>query len=170
MDFSSQNKADAFDTLFTTNHIRILKAILPYMDNQMQKHMAVYIKFWELRYTIDFLVQHPYPLCGCTASKKEGDFSKMCIDILPFCNENEKRQIEQFQNIFKSMEMYREFTKTMEMMKDFMPESDMGNLFGNLFSSNDTSAGASSPPPADFQNILMNLLSDEQKELFQMFQ
>ena len=54
MDTTDQNKVAAFDTLFSNNHIQMLKIILPYMDNQTQKSMAVYIKFLELNYTIDF--------------------------------------------------------------------------------------------------------------------
>ena len=54
MDSNEQNKVIAFDTLFSTNHISMLKVMLPYMENQTQKSMAVYIKFLELNYTIDF--------------------------------------------------------------------------------------------------------------------
>ncbi len=168
MDFTTQNKADAFDTLFTTNHIRMLKAILPYMDNQMQKNMAVYIKFMELRYTLQFLTVHPYPLCGCMPHKPEHDFSKIFTDILPFCNENEKKQMEQFREIFRSMEMYREISKTMEMMKEFMLEGENNNLFGDFSSFTHAPEGESSSQNFDMMNILMNLLTDEQKEMFQM--
>ncbi len=41
MDTTDQNKVAAFDTLFSNNHIQMLKVILPYMDNQTQKSMAV---------------------------------------------------------------------------------------------------------------------------------
>ena len=49
MDSNEYNKVIAFDTLFTTNHIQMLKVMLPYMDNKAQKSLAVYIKFMELR-------------------------------------------------------------------------------------------------------------------------
>ena len=65
MDSNEHNKVIAFDTLFCTNHIQMLKVLLPYMNHQMQKSMAVYIKFLELNYTIDYFRKHPYPLCGC---------------------------------------------------------------------------------------------------------
>ena len=52
MDSNEHSKVIAFDTLFCTNHIQMLKVILPYMDNQTQKSMAIYIKFLELNYTI----------------------------------------------------------------------------------------------------------------------
>ena len=64
MDSNERSKVIAFDTLFCTNHIQMLKIILSYMDNKTQKSMAVYIKFLELNYTIEFLKKHPYSLCG----------------------------------------------------------------------------------------------------------
>ena len=62
------------------------------------------------------------------------------------------------------MEMYKEMSKTMEMMKDFMP--DMGN-FSDLFSGGDSSCQGSGGP--DIMNILMNMMTPEQKEMFNLF-
>lgn len=43
----------AFDALYTTNQIQKLKVLLPYIEPSMQKHLAVYIKYMELQYTIN---------------------------------------------------------------------------------------------------------------------
>lgn len=59
MGSDEHNRVIAFDTLFSTNHIQMLKVMLPYLDNQMQKFMAIYIKFLELNYTIDFYKRNP---------------------------------------------------------------------------------------------------------------
>lgn len=163
MDSNEQNKVIAFDTLFSTNHIAMLKIMLPYMDNQSQKSLAVYIKFLELNYTIDFYKNHPYSVCGCLEKEASPDLFKLCSELLPFCTEEERRQIEQIKNLLQSMKMYQEISKTMEMMKDFMP--DMGN-FSDLFTQ-DSDSGTESGP--DIMNILMNMLSPEQKEMFQLF-
>ena len=61
------------------------------------------------------------------------------------------------------MEMYKEMSKTMEMMKDFMP--DMGN-FSDLFSGGDSSGQEKGGP--DVMNILMNMMTPEQKEMFNL--
>lgn len=163
MDANEQNKVIAFDTLFSTNHISMLKVMLPYMDNQSQKSLAVYIKFLELNYTIDFYKNHPYPVCGCLEKETSPDFLKLCSELLPFCTEKERRQIEQIRNLMQNMKMYQEMSKTMEMMKDFMP--DMEN-FSDLFTQGDASGTEAGP---DIMNILMNMLSPEQKEMFQLF-
>ena len=159
MDNADHNKVAAFDTLFSTNHIQMLKVILPYMDNQTQKSMAVYIKFLELNYTIEFYKKNPYPLCGCTEKESSPDIQKMCTELLPYCTDEERKKIEQVRSILQSMEMYKEMSKTMEMMKDFMPDmtSDAGN-------SEQTQGDG-----FDMMGMLMNMLSPEQKQMFDMF-
>ncbi|MBQ8596532.1 MAG: hypothetical protein IJ409_01960 [Lachnospiraceae bacterium] len=209
MSCKEHEKIIAFDTLFSTNHTQMLKIILPFMDNQMQKHLAIYIKFLELSYTIEFLKKHPFQLCGCTKQESFSEFPKLCGELLPFCSDKEKKQIEQMRGIFQSMEMYREMSQTMEAMKDFMP--DMGDLFQNMQAASfpDFNAfGASSPsntvpdtvssdsaapdaasgtpekenvsqatgspqPSAasgfDITSMLMNMMTPEQKEMYEMF-
>lgn len=173
MDSNEQNKVIAFDTLFSTNHISMLKVMLPYMDNQMQKSMAIYIKFLELNYTIDFYRQHPFPLCGCMEKENSPDLLKLCSELLPYCTEAERKQLEQIRGIFQSMEMYKEMSKTMDLMKDFMPEMSSffqaaqdDNASGSSASGSDTASGFNGP---DMMGMLMNMLTPEQKEMFNLF-
>ena len=42
----------AFDTLYTTNHMKILKLLIPYLKTETQKKLAVYIKWQELLFTL----------------------------------------------------------------------------------------------------------------------
>lgn len=187
MDSNEQNKVIAFDTLFSTNHISMLKVMLPYMDNQMQKSMAVYIKFLELNYTIDFYRQHPFPLCGCMEKESSPDLLKLCTELLPYCTEAEKKQLEQIRGIFQSMEMYKEMSKAMDLMKDFMPDMNSffqpsgngGDADGNFTGSNSTDSGISEDNASaassgsfngpDMMSLLMNMLTPEQKEMFNLF-
>lgn len=164
MDSNEHNKVIAFDTLFSTNHIAMLKIMLPYMDNQAQKSLAIYIKFLELNYTLDFYKKHPHPVCGCMEKESSPDFIKLCGELLPYCTEEEKKSLEQIRNIFQSMEMYKEMSKTMELMKDFMP--DMGN-FSDLFSGSGFSGQENAGP--DVMSMLMNMMTPEQKEMFNLF-
>lgn len=177
MDSNEHNKIIAFDTLFSNNHIQKLKIMLPYMDNQTQKSLAVYIKFLELMYTIDFYKKNPYPLCGCMEKEPSADFQKMCTELLPYCTPDEKKQIEQIRSIFQSMEMYKEMSKTMEMMKDFMPDAGSPNGFPfggenapfGSFSQSSDSQNPFSAGGGDMMNMLMGMLSPEQKQMFEMF-
>lgn len=186
MDSDERNKVIAFDTLFCTNHIQMLKVILPYMDSQTQKSMAVYIKFLELNYTIEYFKRHPYSVCGCMERDSSPDFQKMCSELLPYCTESERKQIEQIRGFFQSMEMYKEMSKTMDMMKDIMPDmaSFMDNFSENgaspsFFEENDAPgtrndgcpSSEDSPGPGGFNmmNMLMNMLTPEQKQMYEMF-
>ena len=49
----------AFDSLFTTNKIQMLKILLPRLVPEQQGGFAIYIKLLELRYTFSFLRRHP---------------------------------------------------------------------------------------------------------------
>lgn len=198
MDSNERSKVIAFDTLFCTNHIQMLKVILPYMDNQTQKSLAIYIKFLELNYTIEYFKKHPYPLCGCMEKESSNDIFKMCTELLPYCTEKEKKQIEQIRNIFQGMEMYKEMSKTMDVMKDFMP--DMANFMNfapdiSTFAASGPDDSSSTPPAEnkdissehnddsssgdngssgstgsfDMMNLLMNMLTPEQKQMYEMF-
>lgn len=187
MDSNEHNKVIAFDTLFCTNHIQMLKVLLPYMNHQMQKSMAVYIKFLELNYTIDYFRKHPYPLCGCMQKDDSPDIFKMCSELAPYCTENEKKQLEQIKNIQQGMNMYREMSQAMDMMKDFMPDAasfmssfgggdadfcdgspgDIGASENNADS--DKSGKTGGAGGFDLMNMLMNMLTPEQKQMYEMF-
>lgn len=78
MDSNEHSKVIAFDTLFCTNHIQMLKVILPYMDNQTQKSMAIYIKFLELNYTISYFKNIPI-LSAAVLSGKIRQISLKCV-------------------------------------------------------------------------------------------
>ena len=92
---------------------------------------------------------------------------RLCSERLPYCNDTERKQIEQIKSIFQGMEMYREMSKTMEMMKDFMPGMDNMENFSNLFTGNTSSEQEAGGP--DIMSILTNMLSPEQKEMFDLF-
>lgn len=172
MDSNEHNKVIAFDTLFSTNHIQMLKVILPCLDNQTQKTLAVYIKFLELNYTINFYKRNPYPLCGCMEKETSPDIGKLCGELLPYCTESEKKQLKQILSLFENMEMYKQMMQTMDAMKDIMP--DMGTAgFGNNFAdwNADSSDEASEHPSSglDIMGILMNMLTPEQKQMYELF-
>ncbi|MDE5700625.1 MAG: hypothetical protein K2I96_25025, partial [Lachnospiraceae bacterium] len=42
----------AFDHFYTTNHIQILKSLLPFMDNDNFRMLPALIKYMELKYTL----------------------------------------------------------------------------------------------------------------------
>ena len=61
MDSKQSDRVMAFDALFTTNHIQMLKLLLSYMEPSVQGRLAVYIKFLELQHTLQLIREHPSP-------------------------------------------------------------------------------------------------------------
>ncbi|WMC92445.1 hypothetical protein [Kineothrix sp. MB12-C1] len=153
MDEKEQNNITAFDVLFTNNHIQMLKIMIPYFDFQMQKQLAIYIKYLELQHTISYYKTHSFELSGCSIQKEEFDIFKIYHSLLPYFTKEEKKKAEQIINLFDTIEKYKEMSKTIELMKDFFPEGfgeGSGEGFGNT-------------------DMLMNMLSPEQKTMFEMF-
>ncbi|NLL77265.1 MAG: hypothetical protein GX235_08460 [Clostridiales bacterium] len=176
MDEKEQDKITAFDVLFTNNHIQILKIIIPYFDSQMQKQLSIYVKFLELQYTISYYQSRSYELRSCAIKKEEFNINKICSEILPYCTKEEKQKVEQIMGMFRSIDMYKEMSKTFELMKELFPEG-FEEGFGNDFSFGAFSDAASDASGASEKNhtnmnmtdLLMNMLSPEQKAMFEMF-
>lgn len=182
----------AFDTLFTTNHIQVMKALLPYFDSSLQKHLAIYIKYQELQYTIAYFHKYPYRICG-NEPLNEKNFSKIAAQILPYLSEEEKKGLARMEQLMQSMEMYQEVMQTMELMKDIMPEgasfSDFfggaqaaeqscGNGADNADGAGAAAAGSPGGTGGDTRDgasggsfgldMLLELLSPEQKQMFEL--
>lgn len=156
MEPKDHDPIQAFDTLFSNNHIQMLKLLLPYMDNPMQKQLAIYIKILELQCAFSFFRKRPFPLCGCMDHSDEKNPEIIIRKLLPLCTKEEKKDLEQILSIMQSMNQYQEMMKAMEFMKEIMPETG-------------TSNGADATPASDMSNLLMSMLSKEQQEMFQMF-
>jgi len=170
----------AFDALYTNNQIQKLKVLLPYIEPSMQKHLAVYIKYRELQYTMNYVKRHPPTLRGCGFSPPEKpDLRSLCRELCLYSTPEEIRQLEQIQNILQTMETVQEMSQTMNAMQEIFPDMNMDSLFENPFSgtgttgnageTTDGSAGnASSGSP--MMDMLMKMLTPEQREMYEMFQ
>ena len=131
----------AFDTLYTSNQMQMLKVILPYMQPQMQQMIAIYIKLNELIIAFRFSKGITYT-CS-PGSKKEFDFNCLLKDLSPFMSDSEKEMANQFASMQENMEQFKQMSEMMQMM------NDMGG----------------SP-----ESMLQNYLSEDQMAMFKMFQ
>lgn len=180
-----------FDALYTTNQIQKLKVLLPYIEPSMQKHLAIYIKYMELQYTMNYMRRHPFQLSGCGLSSPEKpDLCKLCKELCLYSTPEEIKQLEQFQNMLKTLETVQEMSQTMSAMQEIFPDMTMDSLFDNPFSGNDSdtdinsdnmynndessaspggseSSGTSHGAP--MLDMLMNMLTPEQKAMYEMF-
>lgn len=162
----------AFDALYTTNQIQKFKVLLPYIEPSMQKHLAVYIKYMELQYTMSYVQRHPLQICGCSISSDEKpDLRSLCRQLCLYSSPEEIRQLEQMQNMLQTMETMQEMSQTMSALQEIFPDLSAAAPFGNdagSFEAGNTDAPQAGPLP--MMDMLMNMLSPEQRAMYEMFQ
>lgn len=188
----------AFDSLYTTNHIQMLKILLPCLNPPLQRNLALYIKFLELRYTISFLSTHPYVISGCGFDKEHRGQEIPVEDLLPYLTPEEAENVRQLQKSMDMMKQFANMQKNMEALQGILPEGmNLETLFQSMMDSNSSEKTASSdgsksaaesskaPHPTASTNtgeilksmmsnassgdILKNMMSDSQKELYKKF-
>lgn len=180
----------AFDTLYTNNHIQILKILLPYFDFKGKKHLAVLIKFMELRYTMEYFGRHSTLDADAQNSRKKSaqqpDIVRIFEQIKNFCTPSERAMFDQLANMKKSMEMYEEMMGMMQMFSQLMPEGENAQDESAACDGRPECAGQSGSdrhkpdaPGSQSMNpfananpmdMLKGMLSPEQQAMFEMFQ
>lgn len=132
----------AFDSLFTTNRIQMLKVLLPRLSPEAQGNFAVYIKFLELQYTVAFLQRHPsIPLLGAgkqlSGNLFQGDNTdaiELLGELLPFSGPKERAKIEGMRNMLQNMGKMQEMMEMMQMLQEMFPEGMNANNPMDMFS------------------------------------
>ena len=87
MEKQEQDSIQAFDTLYTTNQIQILKILLPYCAPDIQRNLAVMIRFLELQYTIFFVRSHPEAFRSPPLPLSFGELCEKNQGILSSCTQ-----------------------------------------------------------------------------------
>lgn len=149
MEHQEQNNAAdkvlAFDTLFTNNHIKMLKVLVFYLDSSMQKLLTVYIKFLELQHTLKYFNTPSFHLSDFNVNIKNSfsqnspfisdlDINVLCKEILPYCNKSEKQRLENIMQMQQTIDNFQQISQTMEMIKELFPEgmTDQPDIFSIL--------------------------------------
>ncbi|MDE6212464.1 MAG: hypothetical protein K2M70_03185 [Lachnospiraceae bacterium] len=178
----AEKKEDAsnvmtFDALYTTNQIQKLKVLLPYIEPSMQKHLTIYIKYMEFQYTLNYVKKHPFTLSGCSLSQPpKPDLRKLCKELCLYSTPEEIRQLEQMQNILQTMETVQEMSQTMNAMQEIFPDLSMDGMTGfpdlgfSPTDGNETSSQASASSASPVLSMMMNMLTPEQREMYEMFE
>lgn len=141
MDSNRPDRVTAFDTLFTTNHIQMLKLLLCYLEPSVQGKLAVYIKFMELQYTLRFFQNHPFAFMPMSPvlRRPDGGIGELMDEILPFCTGREKEKMQNLKGMMQNLENMREMMQIMEMMQEISPDifdgssgmPDLSSILGN---------------------------------------
>ena len=145
MDQQQDDFVYAFDMMYTTNHIQILKVVLPYFEPALQHQLAVYIKYLELQYTLKTPIKEKQNLkasgndCGCPSPKVPKDkktlITSLVKSIKPYLTEQELKQVSQIENAFQAMNNMQEMQKMMELLSqsgllqtDSLDENQIKNM------------------------------------------
>lgn len=133
MDTNHSDRVLAFDTLFTTSHIQMLKLLVGYIPPSVQGKMAVYIKFMELQHTLQMIARHPsIQISPCCNSDDSGNLTILLDEMLPFCRPEEKTQLQNLKNMFQTIENMQQMMEMIELMKEMAPEMFDGNGTGSM--------------------------------------
>ena len=166
MEKCSENNEDAtkailaFDTLYTTNHMKILKLLLPYLECEHQKKLAVFIKWQELVFTLDFFKQYSASLYSSDFKhKKNLDLNALLPLLIPYCNDSEKNLLQQFTQLQNMLHMYEDFQQYLPLLQQFIGTSAGETPLNTMFQSDNN----------NIINLLQNMMSEEQLAMFTMF-
>lgn len=113
MEQKSHRPMTPFDNLVTPPFLYTLKLLLPYTPPSMQRFLAFYIKFLELRRTMESF--HGFP--SRTLSMN------MLDELKPYMDPSEKEMMEQMSSMMNMMEMIQ----SMQAMSDSTSQ-DFGNF------------------------------------------
>lgn len=90
-----------FDEAILPKELQMLKVFLPFLPANIQKMLAIYIKWMELQKTIEYFHRNT-PI---QQSPDMGNLMKCMKGLLP---PEEQSQMEQFADMFENMDMYRD--------------------------------------------------------------
>ena len=90
-----------FDSMVTNQTMQLVKAIIPYIDNNLATVLGVYIKFIELENT--FRVNQNVSIAAMNANHK--GLESMLEDIKEFLNDGDKETLETLMTVMEMMNM-----------------------------------------------------------------
>lgn len=145
----------AFDHFYTTNHIQILKSLLPFMDNDNFRMLPVLIKYMELKYTLSVLGHgNPGFTGGIRASSldtgtKSTDMSENLENIYraihKYLAPSEEKSFNQILSAIRTMKNVREMQQMMELFQSLNPDGsgnmDIASMMENLSPSGENTNG-----------------------------
>ncbi len=114
-----------FDTLCTNPGIQRLKILIPFISPNMQGTFAFYIKFLELKYTIQLFKNHEEILFH----KPAPDINQICDEMEPYLSTNERNNLQSMKNMYQSFSQMKDLMEMVNVMKEMFPEGlDIGSM------------------------------------------
>lgn len=133
---STENKLiRTFDECFTSNKIQMMKILFSRLPPSAQKDFAIYIKFMELQYTMNYsrsAARFPSPCSSKTLSfslfdGNHEDTLELLDELLPFSTPDEQKRIEGIKSMLQQMSRLQSMLEMMQMMQELFPEGFGGD-------------------------------------------
>ncbi|MBE5864867.1 MAG: hypothetical protein E7292_01475 [Lachnospiraceae bacterium] len=162
MDNHQSDRVLAFDSLFTTNHIQMLKLLVGYMDPTVQGKIAIYIKFMELQHTMKMVTNHPaLSVSPCQSADGPGPLTALLDEMYPFCRPEEKEHLQNIKNMFQTFENMQEMMEMIEVLREIAPEMFSGTENGGPDFSQmmNMSQGMDMSQMMDMMNMMQGIFS-----------
>lgn len=134
-----------FDHFYTTNHIQILKSLLPFFNTGLFSYLPVLIKYLELQHTLELTKKKIQPLdTGIhAASEHIPDLDEIYKVIKKYLTPSEEKSLQQILNMMHTMENVKEMQKMMEFFQNTTGEDNASSnpfpdlsMFENIMSNN----------------------------------
>lgn len=123
MDEKKYDKITEFDASFSSNSLRKLKILYYYLPASSRSGLACYIKLAELQLALN---RSRLLLPKEDSSQTEADFSTICDELLPYCNEEEATSLRQILSMMQQWENMQEMMQTIQLIQEMMPQGDSG--------------------------------------------
>lgn len=134
MEDTKTGPVSAFDALFTTNRIRMLKVLTAWLSPSQQGVCALYIKLLELDHTLRLLHRRPPAqlarrgrLTADFFSGDNADAIALLDELLPYGSPDERSRIDSMKHLLGNMGRIKEMMAMAEMMKEMFPEGFDGS-------------------------------------------
>lgn len=139
-----------FDDLICDHHLQILKAAIPYFPAHGQQILSLYAKSLELSNTMQLLRREESQTVGiCSISENKKNTSEMLNTIKKYCTDSEREMLDLFMNFFSAFRMYHSYQE--------------------LFPREGQNANTSRESSANPMDALKNMLTPEQKTMFDTY-
>lgn len=99
---TEQLKQTKFDSMVTNRTMQLVKAVIPYIDNQMGSFLGAYIKFIELQNAAR--INSNIAVAAMNADKHMG-MENMLDDIKDFLGDDDREMIDTLMSMMEMMNM-----------------------------------------------------------------
>ncbi len=143
-----------FDEWTVPKELHMLKLLLPYTPASFRQMLGILIKVMELQHTVQYFDRQKNLLHEQDFSSGFSSPMKMLEEISPYLPPEQVNMMETFRNMMNIMDM-------VQMMQSFSDDS------GNTDPNQDNTGGTGGFDP---MQLVMGMLSPEQKDMFEMYQ